>query len=223
MTSLRDRLQGIQRLLFGWVGFIVSPLYEIFKDNSTQIKEGFHEAWVGLRSPDFPTKRMSVIFYLSLLGLAATTFGFASYMVNRGKIERAKHLEADRLAIEVESRAEEARRAKLPPPYQSLGTFTLELRENEGVAKTSGLRAAEMEIVVACSSIAVCDWIKANVDIARGEFGPLFTPADRERLLSTGGKKAFREEIREVLNHLLEQRGVDGTIIEVLFPRFIVS
>jgi flagellar basal body-associated protein FliL len=223
VTPFRERLQGIQQLLFGWLSVITTPLYEIFKDSPSQIKEGFHEAWIGLRSKDFPTKRMSVVFYLSLLGLAVTTFGFASYMVKVGKIERARHLEEDRLAIEKEARAEEARKAKLPPPYQSLGTFTLELRENEGVAKTSGLRAAEMEIVVACSELTTCEWLKANIEIARGEFGPLFTPADREKLLSTGGKKAFREEIREALNKLLERRGVSGTVIEVLFPRFIVS
>ncbi len=187
------------------------------------IKEGFVEARRGLRSSDFPTRRMSIVFYLSLLGVGLSFYGFGRFvMQDRARKHAQAQVEADRLAVQA-LRDEEERRSREPPPYQTLGTFTLELREEEGVARSSGLRAAEMEIVVACSSLVVCDWIKANIDRSRGELSPLFTPTDREKILSTGGKKALRDEIRDALNRLLDERGVSGTVLEVLFPRFIVS
>ncbi|MBC7384803.1 MAG: flagellar basal body-associated FliL family protein [Cryobacterium sp.] len=188
-----------------------------------QIKEGFQEAWIGLRSPDWPTRRMAVVFFLSIAGVLFTLGAFGKFwLANRARQHEIQVALQEKAAAD-SLKAQEAKKALEPPPYQTLGTFSLELREGEGVARSSGLRAAEMEIVVACSSLEVCDWIKAHVDLSRGSLGALFTPTDRERILSLTGKKAFREEIRDVLNRLLEERGVKGSILEVLFPRFIVS
>jgi flagellar basal body-associated protein FliL len=166
---------------------------------------------------------MSVVFYVTLVGVGFTFYGFGKYVMAGRERDRLALVEKERIAAAELLRQEELRKMREPPPYQTMGTFSLELREVEGVTKTSGLRAAEMEIVLACSDIAACDWIKSNVDRARGELGPLFTPTDREKILSTGGKRAFREEIRDTLNRLLEERGIKGKIIEVLFPRFIVT
>jgi flagellar basal body-associated protein FliL len=152
-----------------------------------------------------------------------TFYGFGKYNSENRARAKVARLEAERIAADAKAKEEELRRMREPPPYQTMGTFSLELREVEGVARSSGLRAAEMEIVVACSEAEACEWIKSNLDRARGELGPLFTPTDREKIMSPGGKRAFREEIRDALNHLLEERDVKGTIIEVLFPRFIVS
>jgi len=185
--------------------------------------EGFKEAKSGIRSPDRPTRRMSWIFFISVFAVLLSMAGLAKYwFANRERLN-AEMLAIEKKAAEERTRAEELKRSREPPPYQSLGTFTLELREQEGVAKSSGLRAAEMEIVVACSEVGACDWIKSHLDLSRGELGSLFTPTDREKLLSPNGKKAFREEIRDSLNRMLEERGISGTVIEVLFPRFIVS
>lgn len=187
------------------------------------VKEGFVEAKAGLRSIDPPTRRMSILFYLTLLGVGFTFYGFGKYMMEGREQKRLIQIEVERVAAEAKLKAEELRRLREPPPYQTMGTFSLQLREVEGVAKTSGLREAELEIVLACSEPEACEWIKANVDRARGELGPLFTPTDRDKILSPAGKRALREEIREYLNRLLEEKKVRGTIIEVLFPRFIVS
>ncbi|MBS1961785.1 MAG: hypothetical protein JST04_06185 [Bdellovibrionales bacterium] len=223
MDSPKDILQSVTRTIFKGLASALESLFEALKGVPGQIREGFHEAWVGLRSPDHPTRRMSVVFYLSLVGVAVTFYGFGKYTMAARERDRLARLEAERKATEERLKAEELRKMREPPPYQTMGTFSLELRESEGVARSSGLRAAEMEIVVACSAIEACEWIKANLDRSRGELGPLFTPTDREKILSPGGKRAFREEIRDTLNHLLEERGIKGTILEVLFPRFIVS
>lgn len=185
--------------------------------------DGFKEAKLGLRSPDAPTRRMSVIFYVSLFGVAVTVFGTAQFFLARRSEKAARHAVAEKARIEAVAQEDERKKLLEPPPYQTMGTFSLELREDEGVARTSGLRAAEMEIVVACSDLSVCEWIKGHIDVSRGSLGSLFTPADREKILSPMGKKAFREEIREALNRLLEERGIKGTVTEVLFPRFILS
>ncbi len=216
---LQSASRGVMKTLAGMLVGFLKALALV----PGQLKEGFVEAWRGLRSPDFPTRRMSVVFYLSLVGVGITFYLFGQYVVRDRERQRLELAAAAEIAAAEKARAEELRRAQEPPPYQTLGTFTLELREEEGVTRSSGLRAAEMEIVVACSDIEACEWIKSNVDRARGELGPLFTPTDRDKILSTGGKKAFREEIRDALNRLLEQREIKGTIIEVLFPRFIVS
>lgn len=187
------------------------------------VTEGFKEAKLGLRSSDGPTRRMSVIFYASLLGVAVTLFGGARFFLASRSEKAALHATEEKAKAEALLKEEERKKLLEPPPYQTMGTFSLELREVDGVARTSGLRAAEMEIVVACSDLSVCEWIKGHIDLSRGSLGSLFTPADREKILSPTGKRAFREEIRDSLNRLLEERGVKGTITEVLFPRFILS
>lgn len=219
----KDILQTITRTLLKGIASGLGAFFEALKHVPGQVKEGFHEARVGLRSADRPTRRMSIVFYLSLLGVGLTFYAFGKYRMAARERDRIVQLEAERKAAEEKLKAEELRRMREPPPYQSMGTFSLELREADGVARSSGLRAAEMEIVVACSELEACEWVKANLDRSRGELGPLFTPTDREKIMSPAGKKAFREEIRDSLNHLLDERGVKGNVIEVLFPRFIVS
>lgn len=221
--NAKDLLQTVSRTLMKGFAAAVGAFIAALGDLPSHVRDGFREAWIGLRSLDRPTRRMSVIFYLSLLGVVATFYSFGSYLVDVKESERLVRAAARRRAAEEKLKQEEMRRMREPPPYQTMGTFSLELREAEGVARSSGLRAAEMEIVVACSALEACEWIKTNIDRTRGELGPLFTPTDREKIMSPGGKKAFREEIRDTLNHLLEERGIKGTIIEVLFPRFIVS
>ena len=223
METPKDILQTVSRTLMRGLAAALAAVFTALKGVPGHVKEGFHEARIGLRSPDHPTRRMAVIFYLSLLGVGVTFYGFGKTISENRARAKIARLEAERIAADEKAKEEELRRMREPPPYQTMGTFSLELREAEGVARSSGLRAAEMEIVVACSEAEACEWIKSNLDRSRGELGPLFTPTDREKIMSPGGKRAFREEIRDTLNHLLEERGVKGTIIEVLFPRFIVS
>src|SRR5690606_14153315 len=158
------------------IAALLVAIFAALKAMPGQVKEGFREARLGLKSPDQPTRRMSVVFYLSLLGVGYTAYQFGKYVVEvRAHQKELAAIEAKRLEEE-KARAEELRRLREPPPYQSLGTFTLQIREQEGVARTSGLNAAEMEIVVSCSEEETCNWLKAHIDVSRGELSPLFTP-----------------------------------------------
>jgi len=219
----KEYLQRVTRLVLKGLADLLGTLFHATFALPGKVAEGFREALLGLRSPDRPTRRMSVIFFLSVLGIFVVFGAFGRFVYTVQDKKNQERALVEQGLVEAEARAQELKRARQPPPYQSLGTFTLELREEDGVAKSSGLRAAELEIVVACSDIAACDWIKGHLDLSRGELGSLFTPTDRDKILSPGGKKAFREEIRDTLNRLLEERKVEGHVIEVLFPRFILS
>lgn len=223
MGTPKNFLQSISRAALKGVADAFASGFEALKGAPGAIREGFTAAGVGIRSADGPTRRMSVIFYLSLVGVGIVFYGFGKNALENRERARVARLAAETVAAEENAKRAEALRLREPPPYQSMGTFLLELREVDGVVRTASLRTAEFELVVACSEIDACEWIKANVDRARGELGSLFTPTDREKILSTGGKRAFREEIRDALNRLLEARSVKGTVSDVLFPRFIVN
>lgn len=182
------------------------------------------ESIQGLKSEDAVTRRWSRRFIASLIG-ALLTVGIAGKIYFQHK-QAAKQAAAAAEKAEADRQAalEEERLRNRPPVYQSLGPFSLELREKPGVVRPkSSMNTAEMEIVVACQDPLVCEWIKEHIDITRGELSPLFVPTDRDQLLSIPGKKAFREEIRDLLNRMLERQGVEGEIIDILFPRFIMS
>jgi flagellar basal body-associated protein FliL len=224
VESPKDQLQSVSRTLMKGLASLIVGFLLALKAMPGQISAGFREARLGLRSPDGPTRRMSLVFYASLVGVALACYGFGKYTVAQRERQKIARLAEEARLAELRLREEEQQRQREPPPYQTLGTFSLELREPEGVTRsTGGLNAAEMEIVVSCSDLEACDWIKSHLDLSRGELSSLFTATDRERILSPSGKKGFREEIRDALNKLLEEKGVKGTILEVLFPRFIVS
>ena len=188
------------------------------------LRDTTKETVQGVRSPDGPTRRTSWSFlFFLLVSLGLVVQGGRLYI----RHWKAKRVEAARILVVAEEKraAEETEKKRLePPPYVSLGIFTLELRSVPGRPKPrNSLNTAEMEIVVTCSEAEVCEWLKENTPLARAELGSLFVPTERDRLLTTAGKRAFREEIREALNHYLEKKKKSGTILEVLFPRFIIG
>ena len=189
-------------------------------DVSTRIKESLR----GVTSQDPPTRRMAYLFIASCLGLLFTLSFVGSYFYQRHQISKAIQAEVEAQEKRRIEGIEEEKKSKMPPVYQSMGVFSLELREKPGVVRSkNSMNTAEMEIVVACKDPEVCEWVKSNLDVTRGELSALFVPMDRNQLLSLPGKKAFREEIREKINRLLRSRGIEGEVTDVLFPRFIMS
>lgn len=199
----------------GFSGAMMAPLL---------IRDGFKESLIGIRSKDYPTKRASRFFLVSLILLTAVLAMFGKYGFDKVMAIRAKNLEAQRLVTEAFHRAEEEKRRNRPPSYISMGSFSLELKEEPGVIiPKNASNSAEFEIVIQCDEPELCDWVSAHIELARGELSSLFVPTSREKLLSISGKKAFREEIRDILNRWLETQGKTGQILDVLFPRFILS
>ncbi len=190
----------------------------------TKVPDRIKESFKGVTSMDPPTRRMSYLFVASCIGLVFTLGFVGSYFYQRHQINQAHRAEVLALEKKKLEEVEEEKKQKMPPVYQSMGVFSLELREKPGVVRSrSSMNTAEMEIVVSCKDPMVCEWIKSNLDVTRGELSSLFVPMDRDQLLSLPGKKAFREEIREKINRLLRTRGVEGEVTDILFPRFIMS
>ncbi len=202
-------------LKVGFVGAMKAPLL---------IRDGLVESLKGLRSKDQPTRRASRFFIVSLVLLTAVIGLLGKYGFDRVMEIREKNLEEQRRVTEAFHKAEEEKKRNRPPSYFSLGSFSLELKEEPGVVlPKNSSNSAEFEIVVQCDEPELCEWVSQHVELARGELSSLFVPTSREKLLSVSGKKAFREEIRDVLNRWLETQNQSGQILDILFPRFILS
>lgn len=199
----------------GFTGAMKAPLL---------IRDGLKESIPGLSSKDRPTKRASRFFILSLMLLLGVLALLTKYGFDQVMVIREKNLEAQRLVTEAFHKAEEEKKRNRPPSYFSLGSFSLELKEEPGVVVSkNSSNSAEFEIVIQCDEPELCEWIDQHKELARGELSSLFVPTPREKLLSVSGKKAFREEIRDMLNRWLETQNQTGQILDVLFPRFILS
>lgn len=191
------------------------------------MKHIFQETFTGLRSADPATRRWSRRFYGSCVAVLLTfILGISALLkIRSDKKEKAralqeyKELQAQKAKILADS--------KKPPTFLSLGTFTLELKpESDPGFKRKSKHApgsvAELEVVITCDQEELCGWFERNMALARGELSPLFVPMERELILSPDGKKAFREEIRTLLTRLKESRGLEGQLLDVFFPRFIL-
>lgn len=200
------------------------------KQNAREAKSATLETLEGVKSEDAVTRNASRWFVVFLLLALFVVLKAGLFVYEKNKLKQKERERIAQIEVERLRKVEEEKMKLLPPPFVSLGGFSLELKEVSGVYKLkNSLNSAEMEIVVTCEKLELCDWIKENIPLMRAELGPLFVPTDRERILSPNGKRAFREEIRDQLNRYFDKRETDpnfekrGRIIEVLLPRFIVS
>lgn len=203
----------------------IQKIGEALKQSPKEIRDRGIESVRSVSSSDVPTRRMAWFFILSLIGLLVTLSFAGRMLLQARQVKKAAQAEVARIEAEKKAREEELRLRNRPPTYQSLGQFSLELKEKAGVVRArNSLNSVELEIVVVCDLPVPCEYIQKNLDAARGELLPLFVPADRDRILSIPGKKIFREDVRLQLNRWLERRRVkEGNVIDILLPRFIAS
>ena len=133
-------LKVVVRALMIGLAHVIKGAVHAAGDAPQDIQSGFKEASVGLKSPDRPTRRMSMVFYFSIIGVLFAVAGLTQNSLRK----RAERKEAEMIvqkAVEDEhQKAEELKRSLEPPPYQSIGTFSVEIREVEGVARSTGMR-----------------------------------------------------------------------------------
>ncbi len=221
---MKEKILGIVQEKLAQLKGIIPELISALKASPRSTVELFKTLKAELKSEDGPTRSHArfVFFILLVALLSIGKLGHLGYLRRKERI-RIEQIAADQVA-RAKAEAEEQARKNLPPRTLSLGSFTLELRDKPGqMMARNSLNSADMEIVIACSEPEVCEWIESRIQLARAELGSLFVPMERDRLLTLQGKRAFREEIRDALNHWLESRGVQGQIVEVLMPRFIMS
>ncbi len=204
IVKLKRRLLQFKeaiRIRFTQKGYFMADLPEIFQS---------------VRSPDLPTRRMSVLFILCCVGFFVV---LTWSLVRRGSAHRKASLKQAHLE---EKRLEKvARRGSIETTRLastlSLGDFQIELKEGIQPGVTSNL--AEMEVVVFCDRPETQTYIKENKDLARNQVTQALLSIDREFLMSREGKRKLKLALVKKLNEWLKE----GRVEDVFFPRLIVN
>jgi hypothetical protein len=175
----------------------------------------------GLSSPDGPTRRMSLVFFVSVLSILV----LVSFKVGRTLHERAIHrkaqakLEAERIAEDTRiERDLEQKKVGLI----SLGKFVIQLKGEVPFKPVGGphpLNLAEIDILIYCDSLETQTYIHAHLTQVRNEVTSVFVAVDRKEILSPKGKAHLAQQILEKINEWLPE----GSVENVFFGRFVIG
>lgn len=186
-----------------------------------KLGEAFGILFKGTFSKDGPTRRMSWMFILSLVGLVFVT----SYAVRRhyqhGKSFKDQITAVDsgakNLGAFLEKQSEEAKRK-----YSSvtIGKFTVDLKNGASERKISGvMNMVEIEIVAQCDTKSTCDWIEEHALQTKNEITNTLVGLERDDILSKDGKRRLKKALISKLNSWLPA----GKVEEVFFSKLVVS
>jgi flagellar basal body-associated protein FliL len=176
-------------------------------------------------SSDRPTRRMSVFFFLSLIGVVVL-----SVMLVRHNSRVKREREAHELALR-EAQAERDAEASILGTHEAadkghgasmlnLGLFTIALKPvAERSKKGSFVDMAEAELFAECDSQATHDFLEENLAQARSQLSGVFLGVDREELLTREGKRKLKKRVLELLNGWLPR----GKVKNIYFSKLIVA
>ena len=197
----------------------------------------------GLQSADRPTRRMSVIFFVSLIATLTVSIMTLSRVARPPQEEDNETLVANS-DQDVDAEAEvEAGKGDVPAGHgtenagghgeekgaekskkqlkmMDLGSFSVELKPIEG----QGVRArpfnmADISIVLECDDANTYAYIEKRLVQARNQVTNVFFTLDRSELLTREGKNRIKERILDQINSWLPQ----GKVQNVFFSKLIVS
>jgi flagellar basal body-associated protein FliL len=181
----------------------------------------FKEIARGLRSPNRTTRRMSMLFFASLVGvLLVCKLSWNRY---RELAEiRAQHAQQEastenQLSTFIGKQAEEAKHK-----YTSyeIGTFTIELKQAPGQKKIPGvLNMAEVDLVAECDVKETCTYLEDYSTQVKSQVTNVFVAMDREQLMSKEGKRKIKKQLIDRLNSWLPK----GRVENVFISRLIIS
>jgi flagellar basal body-associated protein FliL len=190
-------------------------------------RDQFFEIFRGLRSPDGPTQRMSIFFFLSLFALAAL-----GAVAIRRSIDQKRELRAQIAAAKEEETEKNHEASLLGSPEAAsegahatsmldLGAFTIELKPVAGQPKKKGgfMNMAEVELVIECDSKETHDFIEENLVQVRSQVTDIFLSMDREELLSREGKRKLKKRLIERLNGWIPR----GKVQNAFFSKLVVA
>lgn len=181
------------------------------------------EIFRGLRSPDRPTRRMSLLFFASLLGIAVV-FGAAVgryFAIRRIRLELSRSSHVDEGAAHFgEFVRKQAEENKHKSSLMSLGQFTVELKPVPNQRPVPGVvNMAEVEFAIECDNKETRDYIEDNLAQARNQVTDVLFDLDREAILTREGKKKLRKALIEKLNLWLPK----GKVEDLYFSKLVVS
>lgn len=180
-------------------------------------RKNLKDLFLGLLSPDRPTRKMTVFFYLSLFVFIALmgSFGKNWYrsVVAKKKVETALLVEAEKKAPWV-LKAKEKDLIKL---QLNLGEFMLELRprqEEAGDAKGTKvyskdhMNIATIELIAECDTVDTCHFVEEHIVQVRDQMILILTGLEREVLMSREGKQKVKRALIDRLNRWLGDHGI---------------
>ena len=177
-----------------------------------------------LFDPDQRTRKMARYFVASVVGIVVVLTLSGIYI---SKMRLEKNLAAitdtgeqgKNFADFIKRQADEAKRKF---SQQSLGTFTIELKipdEKNRKRPPGVMDLAEVEVVIECDEKETCEFIEERMAVVRNEMTGIFTPMDREELMSREGKRKLQLRIQGKLNTWLPK----GKIEHIYFNKLIIS
>jgi flagellar basal body-associated protein FliL len=187
-----------------------------------EIKAFWSDVSRALRSPDGPTRRMAVVFWISILGAGLTgVWTFKRVMFPEKpppRVPTALELEQQRVLEEfLAKQREDAQRSAT---QLLLGSFTFSLLDVPGERKAPGvLNLVEIEISIECDAKETCDTIESNMTTLKDQFVGVFTGLDRDAVMSTLGRTRLKESVLLKLNGFVRK----GRVQKVFFTKLIVN
>lgn len=176
-------------------------------------KQNLKDLFLGFRSPDKATRKMTGFFYISIFVfialLGSTGKNWYRSQAAKKKALAALQVEADKKAPHVlKEKEKEAIKLQL-----NLGEFMLELRprheEGDGKAyEKDRMNIATIEIIAECNSVEICHFVEQHIVQVRDQMILMLTGLEREVLMSREGKLKVKRALIEKLNHWLGQQGV---------------
>lgn len=176
--------------------------------------------WVAFRGPDAPSRKMALVFFLSL-GVLALALGMAYQRYLR--FQDLKALSSGSAAFEdasknigefIHKQAETARHRFSTLP---LGRFNVEVRP--AVGSEGDFQSAEIEIVIECDSKETRYFIEDNMPRVRDQITNVLLPLERDELMTRDGKKLLKKKLLDRVNAWLPE----GQVIELFFLDVIVK
>lgn len=182
----------------------------------------FREILRGLFSPEWQVRRMSWLFVLSLIGVAAVL----TLTVQRKKALDALNPEQPEVAAHSEGSLQEnfghmvgksADFAKRKFSTMELGSFNVELKRDPALKLPRGvINMAEIELVAECDSKVTCEYIETHMTRARDQVSTLLTALERDELMSKSGKRKLKKTLLDRLNHWLPSGKLENLYVTKL-------
>jgi flagellar basal body-associated protein FliL len=168
---------------------------------------------------DLPTRRMSLMFMVSLMS-AVVVMGISAnrFIAHRKAVKLLEaRLAAQQLKEQELLRQEESKRQV---NTVSLGSFTLEIKPEPPVRRGGMgiVNMAEVELVLLCDSEETCEHISRHKVQVRNQLTQVFLPLDREEVMSKEGKRRIRAAVVKKLNSWLNH----GKVNDLYFSKLII-
>lgn len=192
-----------------------------------QTRQGFGDLVESLRSPDAPTRRTAVYFFVSLAAAIWVSFYGVRYLLApepmvAGRASNANN-EADLGENFGEFLEKQAQEAKWKNTTLGLGDFIVDLKKNPEEAKLPRARGvmsiAHVEIFVECDSRETCEYIETASVQARSHVTNALIQVERDDLMTKDGKKKIKKAVIDRLNSWLPK----GKIENVFISKLIIS